>query len=72
MVTKYLQSLKKEDLDTPPDGWFIAMGYEREIGTGKWKRIQKTKEYKTLLNDTGKYKQVQRHTRNHNKNRNTI
>ena len=41
MVNKGL--LKKEDLDTPPDGWFLAMGYEREIGTGKWKRIQKTK-----------------------------
>ena len=41
MVSKGL--LKKEDLDRPPTGWFLAMGYERETGTGKWKRLQKTK-----------------------------
>jgi len=41
MISKGL--IKIEDLDTPPDGWFLAMGYERETGTGKWKRIQKTK-----------------------------
>jgi len=40
MISKGL--IKLEDLDTPPDGWFLAMGYERETGTGKWKRIQKT------------------------------
>ena len=34
--------LKPEDLDTPPSGWFIAMGYERENKTGKWKRILRT------------------------------
>ena len=34
MVKKGL--LKVSDLDTPTEGWFIAMGYERETGTGKW------------------------------------
>ena len=29
MVKKGL--IKVEDLDTPPDGWFIAMGYDRKI-----------------------------------------
>ena len=32
MISKGL--IKLEDLDTPPDGWFLAMGYERETGTG--------------------------------------
>ena len=41
MVKKGL--LKVSDLDTPTEGWFIAMGYERETGTGKWKRILRTK-----------------------------
>ena len=41
MVKKGL--LKVSDLDTPTSGWFIAMGYERETGTGKWKRILRTK-----------------------------
>ena len=41
MVKKGL--LKVSDLDTPSEGWFIAMGYERETGTGKWKRILRTK-----------------------------
>ena len=41
MVKKGLITV--EDLDTPPSGWFIAMGYERETGTGKWKRILRTK-----------------------------
>ena len=41
MVNKGL--LKVSDLDTPSEGWFIAMGYERETGTGKWKRLQRTK-----------------------------
>ena len=41
MVKKGL--IKEEDLDTPPSGWFIAMGYERETGTGKWKRLLRTK-----------------------------
>jgi len=35
--------ITEKDLDTPPDGWFLAMGYEREVGTGKWKRILRTK-----------------------------
>tara|TARA_R100000322_G_C5378446_1_gene175444 strand:+ start:255 stop:527 length:273 start_codon:yes stop_codon:yes gene_type:complete len=41
MVKKGLITV--EDLNTPPDGWFLAMGYERETGTGKWKRILRTK-----------------------------
>ncbi len=41
MVKKGL--ITEKDLDTPPSGWFIAMGYERETGTGKWKRILRTK-----------------------------
>jgi len=41
MVKKGL--ITPEDLDTPPEGWFICMGYERELGTGKWKRILRTK-----------------------------
>ena len=41
MVNKGL--LKVSDLDKPSEGWFIAMGYERETGTGKWKRILRTK-----------------------------
>ena len=35
--------IKPKDLNTPPDGWFLAMGYEREVGTRKWKRILRTK-----------------------------
>ena len=41
MVKKGL--IKVENLDTPPSGWFIAMGYDRETGTGKWKRLLRTK-----------------------------
>ena len=41
MVKKGL--LKVSDLDKPSEGWFIAMGYERETGTGKWKRLLRTK-----------------------------
>ena len=41
MVKKGL--LKVSDLDKPSEGWFIAMGYERETGIGKWKRILRTK-----------------------------
>ena len=41
MVKKGL--ITEKDLNTPPSGWFIAMGYERETGTGKWKRILRTK-----------------------------
>ena len=45
MVKKGL--LKVSDLDTPSEGWFIAMGYERETGTGRWKRIIRTKNGST-------------------------
>ena len=41
MVKKGL--ITEKDLDTPPDGYFIGLGYEREMGTGKWKRILRTK-----------------------------
>ena len=41
MVKKGLITV--EDLNTPPDGWFKSMGYERETGTGKWKRVSRTK-----------------------------
>ena len=41
MVKKGLITV--EDLNTPPDGWFIAMGYDRENKTGKWKRLLRTK-----------------------------
>ena len=40
MVKKGL--IKVKDLDTPPSGWFISMGYDRENKTGKWKRITRT------------------------------
>ena len=40
MVKKGL--ITEKDLDTPPAGYFISMGYERELGTGKWIRIKKT------------------------------
>ena len=40
MVKKGLITV--EDLDTPPDGWFKSMGYDRENKTGKWKRITRT------------------------------
>ena len=40
MVKKGL--ITEKDLDTPPSGWFIAMGYDRENKTGKWKRILRT------------------------------
>ena len=40
MIRKGL--IKEQDLDTPPDGWFIAMGHERELGTGKWIRIKRS------------------------------
>ena len=40
MVKKGLITV--EDLNTPPDGWFKSMGYERETGTGKWKRVLRT------------------------------
>ena len=39
MVKKGL--IKEQDLDTPPDGWFLSMGYERELGTGRWIRVKR-------------------------------
>ena len=39
--------IKPEDLNTPPDGWFLSMGYERETGSGRWKRIIRTKNGST-------------------------
>ena len=41
MVKKGL--IKPKDLDNPPSGWFLSMGYERENGSGKWKRLLRTK-----------------------------
>ena len=41
MVKKGL--ITEKDLDTPPSGWFISMGYDRENKTGKWKRLLRTK-----------------------------
>ena len=41
MVKKGL--LKVSDLDTPPSGWYIAMGYDRENKTGRWKRLTRLK-----------------------------
>ena len=40
MVRKGL--IKPEDLDNPPSGWFLSMGYERELGTGRWVRVKRT------------------------------
>ena len=40
MVKKGLITV--EDLDTPPSGWFIAMGYDRQVQvnkTGKWNSV---------------------------------
>ena len=34
--------ITEKDLDTPPDGYFISMGYERELGTGRWVRVKRT------------------------------
>ena len=45
MVKKGLITV--EDLDTPPDGWFKSMGYDRENKTGKWKRTLRTKSGST-------------------------
>lgn len=48
-------------IGSPPSGWFIAMGYERENGTGKWKRIFRTKSGATAsipVHKLPKYKNV--------------
>ena len=34
--------ITEKDLDTPPEGYFISMGYERELGTGRWGRVKRT------------------------------
>ena len=59
MVNKGL--IKPEDLDTPPSGWFLSMGYERENGSGRWKRTIRTKSGATSsipVHKLPKYKNV--------------
>ena len=59
MVKKGL--IKEGDLNIPPDGWFISMGYERENITGKWKRTIRTKSGATSsipVHKLPKYKNV--------------
>ena len=59
MVKKGL--LKVSDLDTPSEGWFIAMGYDRENKTGKWKRLTRLKSGATPsvpVHKLPKYKNV--------------
>ena len=59
MVKKGL--IKVEDLDTPPSGWFITMGYDRENKTGKWKRLTRLKSGATPsvpVHQLPKYKNV--------------
>ena len=59
MVKKGLITV--EDLDTPPSGWFLSMGYERENGSGRWKRTIRTKSGATssiTVNKLPKYKNV--------------
>ena len=59
MVKKGL--IKPEDLDNPPSGWFLSMGYERENITGKWKRTIRTKSGATSsipVHKLPKYKNV--------------
>ena len=59
MVKKGLITV--EDLDTPPSGWFLSMGYERENGSGRWKRTIRTKSGATSsipVHKLPKYKNV--------------
>ena len=59
MVKKGL--LKVSDLDTPTEGWFIAMGYDRENKTGRWKRLTRLKSGATPsvpVHKLPKYKNV--------------
>ena len=59
MVKKGL--ITEKDLDTPPSGWFIAMGYDRENKTGKWKRLTRLKSGATPsvpVHKLPKYKNV--------------
>ena len=53
--------IKPEDLDNPPSGWFLSMGYERENGSGRWKRTIRTKSGATSsipVQKLPKYKNV--------------
>ena len=34
--------ITEKDLDTPPDWYFISMGYERELVNGRWVRVKRT------------------------------
>ena len=59
MVKKGL--IKVEDLNTPPSGWFITMGYDRENKTGRWKRLTRLKSSATPsvpVHKLPKYKNV--------------
>ena len=59
MVKKGL--ITEKDLDTPPSGWFIAMGYDRENKTGRWKRLTRLKSGATPsvpVHKLPKYKNV--------------
>ena len=57
MVKKGL--IKPEDLNNPPSGWFLSMGYDRENKTGRWKRLTRLKSGATpsvLVHKLPKYK----------------
>ncbi len=59
MVKKGL--ITEKDLDTPPSGWFISMGYDRENKTGRWKRLTRLKSGATpsvSVHKLPKYKNV--------------
>ena len=59
MVKKGL--ITEKDLDTPPSGWFIAMGYDRENKTGRLKRLTRLKSGATPsvpVHKLPKYKNV--------------
>ena len=59
MVKKGLITV--EDLDTPPSGWFISMGYDRENKTGMWKRLTRLRSGATPsipVHKLPKYKNV--------------
>ena len=59
MVKKGL--ITEKDLDTPPSGWYIAMGYDRENKTGRWKRLTRLKSGATPsvpVHKLPKYKNV--------------
>ena len=51
MVKKGL--IKVDDLDTPPSGWFIAMGYDRE---NKTSQMEKTTTYKMWCNSINTFR----------------